>query len=82
MAPDPDGRTLLVAGGVLAALLLVYSVVIAGQLALWFALVPPVAFLYLFWRLVRAHERLAAAMAGDADSPERGTGAGTETEQS
>lgn len=63
--PGPGvDRRLLVAGGVFALLALAYSVVIAGQLALWFAVVPPVVFLYLVWRFVRAHERIAAALEG------------------
>jgi acetyl-CoA carboxylase alpha subunit len=56
------GRRLIVAGGIFALLALAYSVVIAGQVALWFAVVPPVGFRSLLWRFVRAHERIATAL--------------------
>ncbi len=55
-------RRLIVAGGVFALLALAYSVVIAGQVARWVAVVPPVVFRSLLWRFVRAHERIATAL--------------------
>jgi hypothetical protein len=77
---DPTAdRRLLAAGVVVALLALAYSVVIAGQVALWFAVVPPVVFLYLLWRFVRAHERIATALeAAAAESTIRSDDASTE----
>ena len=54
-------RTLRIGAAVFAVLLLVYSVLIAGQLLLWVGLISPFVFLYFVWRFVRAHERIAAA---------------------
>lgn len=56
-----DGRVLgaLVAVG---AASLAYSLLIAQQILAWFFFAGALAALYLFWRLVRALERIAAAM--------------------
>jgi hypothetical protein len=62
--PDADNdrdRLLLaatVAGGIVV---LLYSVLIAGQILAPIALFAWVFVIYLLWRFVRAHERLAAA---------------------
>jgi hypothetical protein len=54
-------RSLRIGAVVFAVLLLIYSVLIAGQLLLWVGLITPFVFLYFVWRFVRAHERIAAA---------------------
>jgi hypothetical protein len=61
----------------IAAILLVtlaYSLIIAGQILLWFVLVGIAAGIYIAWllvvavfRMVEAVERIAAAMEADAD---------------
>ena len=50
-----------------AVVLLVYSVLILRAPLQWFGLIIPVLFLYLFWRFVLAHERLADAIEGSGD---------------
>jgi Flp pilus assembly protein TadB len=60
-ALDVSERTLFRVAVAVAVLLLVYSVVVAQQLLLWVGIVTPLVLLYLFWRFVRAHERVAAA---------------------
>ena len=47
---------------VVAILTLLYSVLIAQQLLAWFGIVIPLLLVYLFWRFVRAHERIADAL--------------------
>jgi high-affinity Fe2+/Pb2+ permease len=59
----------------LAVLLLLYSVLVAQQLLLWVGFVTPFALLYLLWRFVRAHERIAAAQERRARLGERRHGA-------
>lgn len=53
--------------GAAAVVLLVYSVVILRAPLQWFGIIIPFLFLYLFWRFVRAHERLADAIEGSGD---------------
>lgn len=57
--------------GVIAAIFLVatllYSVLILRAPVQWLASLLPLAFLYLFWRFVRAHERMAEALAAEAE---------------
>jgi len=48
--------------GVVSILILLYSLVIAAQILLGFGIVILLLLFYLFWRFVRAHERLADAM--------------------
>lgn len=62
--PSNDGRDryVLVGAIVLALLALVYGVLIARDVLTWIGIAIPFVALYLFWRLVRAHERLADAM--------------------
>lgn len=47
---------------VTAVLSFIYFLLIAQQILAWFAVVLPLLFLYLFWRFVRAHERIADAL--------------------
>lgn len=39
-----------------------YSLFIAGQILLWLVVVSTLLLLYLLWRFVRAHERIADAL--------------------
>jgi Flp pilus assembly protein TadB len=55
-------RNVVIAIVVVALVTLVYSVVIAQQILAWFAIAIPLVLLYLFWRFVRAHERIADAL--------------------
>jgi maltodextrin utilization protein YvdJ len=59
---SPRERTVLVALAVVALLALAYSLLIAQQVLAWFAIAIPLVLLYLVWRFVRAHERIAAAL--------------------
>ncbi|MEF8840953.1 MAG: hypothetical protein V5A62_04935 [Haloarculaceae archaeon] len=59
---SPRERTVLLAIAAVALLTLVYSVLVAQQILAWFAIAIPLVLLYLFWRFVRAHERIAAAL--------------------
>lgn len=45
-----------------AAFTLLYSIFLRGQFLSWFGIVIPLLGVYLFWRFVRAVERIAAAM--------------------
>ena len=58
----PGERNVVVAIVVVAVLTLAYSVVIAGQILAWFGIAIPLVLLYLVWRFVRAHERIADAL--------------------
>jgi CHASE2 domain-containing sensor protein len=57
----------LILVGAVAAVLLVYSVLILRAPLQWFGIIIPFLFLYLFWRFVLAHERLADAIEGSGD---------------
>lgn len=59
---SPRERNVLLAIVAVAAVTLVYSVLVAQQILAWFAIAIPLVLLYLFWRFVRAHERVAAAL--------------------
>ncbi len=59
---SPRERNVLLAIVAVAAITLVYSVLVAQQVLAWFAIAIPLVLLYLFWRFVRAHERIAAAL--------------------
>lgn len=48
--------------GVVSIFTFLYSLVIATQILLGFGIVILLLLFYLFWRFVRAHERLADAM--------------------
>ena len=47
---------------VLALLVLVYGVVVSQDALTWVGIAVPFVALYLFWRFVRAHERIADAL--------------------
>lgn len=55
-------RNVVLAIVVVAVLTLLYTVVIAQQILAWFGIAIPLVLLYLLWRLVRAHERVATAL--------------------
>lgn len=55
-------RWILIGIGLLAAFLLWYGVFVAQQLLAIVGIVMPLLFLYLAWRFVIAHERIAAAI--------------------
>ena len=55
-------RNILIAIGIVAVLTFVYSVLITQSVLAWFGIVVPLLFLYLAWRFVRAHERIADAL--------------------
>lgn len=63
MAATRDRETyILLAIAIVALLALVYSVFVTRALLQWVGLVLPLVFLYLVWRFVRAHERIATAL--------------------
>lgn len=79
MAAARDRETyILLAIAILALLALVYSVFVTRALLQWVGLVLPLVFLYLVWRFVRAHERIATALESTevaeegGDTPARG----------
>jgi type II secretory pathway component PulM len=59
---SPRERSVVVGIVAVALITLVYSVLIAQQILAWFGIAIPLVLLYLFWRFVRAHERIAAAL--------------------
>jgi len=59
---SPRERNVLLGIVAVAAVTLVYSVLVAQQVLAWFGIAIPLVLLYLFWRFVRAHERIAAAL--------------------
>lgn len=61
MASQRERGILLGIGGI-AALVLLYSVLITQQVLAGFGVVIPLLLLYLVWRFVRAHERIADAL--------------------
>jgi len=58
----PSERNVLLAIAVVAVVTFLYSVVVVQQILAWFAIAIPLVLLYLFWRLVRATERVADAL--------------------
>jgi len=50
--------------GSLALVTLLYSLLIARAPLAWVGVMVPLVFLYLVWRFVRAHERIADALEG------------------
>ena len=60
--PVDVDRLVLVGVVVVAVVALLYSVLLTGGLATWVGVAFPLVALYLFWRLVRAHERVADAL--------------------
>lgn len=69
MALQTDDRNVLILLGVVAVLVLVYSVFVARAPLELLGFVLPLVFLYLLWRFVRAHERMADALEG-TDRPD------------
>lgn len=68
-APEHDQRV-VVALGVVAIATLAYSLLIAGQILVWFVIVGTLGFFYLAWRAVRAFERIADAKVAEVrDGP-------------
>jgi threonine/homoserine/homoserine lactone efflux protein len=59
---SPRERTVVLAVVAVAAVTLLYSVLVAQQVLAWFGIALPLVLLYLFWRFVRAHERVADAL--------------------
>ncbi|MFC6941885.1 hypothetical protein ACFQE8_18205 [Salinirubellus sp. GCM10025818] len=59
---SPRERQVLLGIVAVALVTLLYSVLIAQQILAWFGIAIPLVFLYLLWRLVRAHERVADAL--------------------
>lgn len=76
MTSTPIPRYPIVALGVLAAVTLVYSVLVRGAFLIWawswLAVAATAVLLYLTWRFVRAVERLAAGIE-DGTCPGDGT---------
>lgn len=60
--PSQREQRILLSIGVVAIVTFLYSFLIVQQILAWFGIVIPLLFLYLVWRFVRAHERIAAAM--------------------
>ena len=61
-ATDDRNPFVLTAVAVVALLTLAYAVFFLGRPLAWVGILLPLVALYLFWRLVRAHERIAAAL--------------------
>lgn len=61
-AEDRRDRYVVVAIALLALLALLYGVFVAQAALVWTGVAIPLVALYLFWRLVRAHERIADAL--------------------
>lgn len=71
MSPrSPRERNVLVAVAAVGLLVLVYSFLIAGNLLAGLDIVVPLLLLYLVWRFVRAHERVADALEARSDGPD------------
>jgi uncharacterized membrane protein len=62
MPSAPDNERLLVSLAVAGIVILAYSVLVAQQLLLGASVVVWLLGLYLLWRFIRAHERIAAAL--------------------
>ena len=59
---SPRERQVVLAVVAVALVTLLYSVLIAQQVLAWFGIAIPLVFIYLLWRFVRAHERIADAL--------------------
>lgn len=59
---DQRDRYVLVGIAAVTLLALLYGVLIAHAPLAWVGVALPLVALYLFWRLVRAHERIADAL--------------------
>lgn len=78
MAPETRSLSpqVLAIAVVLVVVTFLYSVFVAAAPLAWVGAVVPLVALYLLWRFVRAHERVAAAMeahVGTAADGEPGT---------
>ncbi len=64
MSPSsrPNERYVVLAIVAVAVVTLLYSLLVAQQILAWFGIVIPLVVLYLLWRFVRAHERIAATL--------------------
>ncbi|WP_336133697.1 hypothetical protein [Natronomonas amylolytica] len=62
MPSAPDNEQLIVGLAVAGIVILAYSVLVAQQLLLGASVVAWLLGLYLLWRFIRAHERIAAAL--------------------
>lgn len=64
-------QQLVAALGIVAAITLFFSIVLGIPatvwLSSWLAIATTLAFFYLLWRFVRAHERIAAALEVDSE---------------
>jgi uncharacterized membrane protein len=58
----PRERNVLLAIVAVAVVTLLYSLLVAQQILAWFGIAIPLVLLYLVWRFVRAHERIADAL--------------------
>lgn len=59
-------RRILYGIGAIALLAFIYSLLVTQQILAWFGIVTPLLLLYLVWRFVRAHERIADALEDSA----------------
>ena len=71
MALQSDRLALSVLATVLVTAVVLYSLLVQRAPLQWLGALIPLAFLYLFWRFVRAHERMADALTTDAGAAER-----------
>lgn len=60
--PSRREQKILLGIGAIAIITFLYSFLIVQQILAWFGIVIPLLFVYLVWRFVRAHERIAAAV--------------------
>jgi len=65
---DQRTRTARIVVVVLAVLTLLYSLLVARAPLAWFGTATTLFVLYLLWRFVRAHERIADALAAGVDA--------------
>jgi len=68
---EPDGldRYVLVGIAIVTVLAVLYGVFLTSNLFALAGVAVPLVALYLFWRLVRAHERIASALEADSTGP-------------
>ncbi|MFT4882875.1 MAG: putative membrane protein [Natronomonas sp.] len=62
MPSESDQKQVLVALAVAGIVILAYSVLVAQQLLFGASVIVWLLGLYLLWRFIRAHERIAAAL--------------------
>jgi len=71
MALQSDRLALGVLATALLTAVVLYSLLVQRAPLQWLGMVLPLAFLYLFWRFVRAHERIADELVEDAGGERR-----------